>query len=299
MFELPKRKVLIKPVMWAGWLPTGHSGAWLNDGAVLEISVPINRYTGELYNPLTQEEIEFFEDRKRSGMDFNPGDLNPYRKPDEMNGLIPFWYRHTFSIRKPDTATTNDTVLATLDLSKPIDYLNYKLLLANKGSGGIVTDDWEGRFDQATHRIVLVEDGYDTETKATVAADRIKAYEMFGKMQHSQPKLYEFLSVYWLENPSAMKPSVDQKLPVLVAQVEDIIASNARKFLEIVEQDYESKLLIHNGIKANVLKLIGNMIVLMPDEIPVGNSLKEAILYFKDERHQEDRFKLIAQIDAE
>ena len=41
------------------------------------------------------------------------------------------------------------------------------------------------------------------------------------------------------------------------------------------------------------------MIVMMPDEIPVGGSLKEAILYFKDERHQEDRFKLIAQIDAE
>jgi hypothetical protein len=270
----------------------------LNDGAVIEISVPISRQTGELFNPLTQDEIKFFEDKSLSGMDFNPGDLNPYRKPDERNGIIPFWYRHTFSIRKPDTATTNDTVLAELDLSRPIDYLNYKLLLANKGSGGIVSDDWETRYDQATHRLVIVEEGYETDTKATVAADRIKAYGIFDKLQHSQTKLYEFLSVYWLENPTSIKPSVDTKVPVMVALVGDIVNNSPNKFIEIVEQDYENKLLIHNGVRSGVLKIIGNTFVLMPEEIPVGSSLKEVILYFKDERHQEDRLKLIAQIDA-
>lgn len=299
MFKLPNRKVLVKPVLWEGWLPSGHSGAWLNDGAVLEISVPIDRYTGELRNPLTAEEIEFFEDKDVSGMDFNKGDLNPYRKPDYKNGVVPFWYRHTFNVRKPDTATTNDTVLTTLDLSKPIDYLNYKLLLANKGSGGIVADDWETRYDQATHRVVLVDDGYESESVATRASHRIEAYKEFAKIQHSQPKLYEFLSVYWLENPTAMRPDADTKLPVLVAQVEEIISTNAVKFLDVINSDYENKLLIHKGVRAGVLRLMGSVFVMMPDEIPVGSSLKEVILYFKDEKHQEDRLKLIAQIGAE
>lgn len=299
MFKLPNKKILVKPVMWEGWLPKGHSGAWLNDGAVIEISAPIDRNTGELINPLTKEEVEFFEDRNASGMDFNPGDLNPYRKPDYKNDIIPFWYRHVYTVRKPDTATTNDTILSVLDLSKPIDYLHYKLLKANVGNGGVVSDNWETRYDQATHKLVLVEDNYETDTKATLASERIRAYELFGKIQHSQTKLYEFLSVYWLENPTAYKPEVDAKIAVMVSKVEEIISTNARKFLEIIEQDYESKLLIHNGVRAGVLKIIGNTFVLMPEEIPVGKSLKEVILYFKDERHQEDRLKLIAQIDAE
>lgn len=298
MFKLPNRKVIIKPVLWEGSLPSGHSGVWLNDGAILEVTVPTARATGELINPLTAEEMEFFESGA-SGMDFSPGDLNPYRKPDMKNGIIPFWYRHSVVIRKPDTSTTNDTELMTLELNKPIDYLNYKLLLANVGSGGMVAPDWEARYDQATHKLVLVEEGYAAESKATVAADRIEAYGIFAKMQHSQVKMYEFLSVYWLENPTAMKPGVDAKLPVMVAQVEDIITNNTKKFLEIVDQDYESKLLIHNGVKAGVLKLIGSTFVLLPDETPVGGSLKEVILYFKDEKHQEDRLKLIAQTETE
>ena len=299
MIELPKRKVLVKPVLWEGWLPKGHSGSWLNDGAILEITVPTSRQTGELVNPLTQEELKFFEDKVLSGMDFNPGDLNPYRKPDYKQGSIPFWYRHSLAIKKSDTEITNDTVLLTLDLSLPIDYLNYKLLLANCGTGGIVCDNWENRFDQGSHKLVLVEEGYESESKATVASDRIKAYGIFAKMQNSQVKLYEFLSVYWLENPTAMRPSPDTNLQTLIAQVEDIISNNTKKFLEIISQDYENKLIIHNGIRSGVIKLIGSVFVLMPDEIPVGSSLKEVIIYFKDERHQEDRLKLIAQIDSE
>ena len=56
-FTLPReRKVLVKPVMWEGWLEPTHCGAWLNDGAIMTITVPIARATGELINPLTAEE---------------------------------------------------------------------------------------------------------------------------------------------------------------------------------------------------------------------------------------------------
>lgn len=299
MFTLPKTKVLVKPVVWEGWLPKGHSGSWLNDGAVMTISVPISRGTGELINPLTAEEQEYFEDRSKSGMDFAPGDLSPYRKPDYKNNKIPYWYWREVIIRKPDTVVDNTTVLATLDLSIPDQYLDYKILLTNSGYGGIVAKDWETRYDDGNYRLVLVEDGYDVQTKVSTAQDNIEAYELFKKIHTSQEKLYEFLSVYWLENPKATtRPSIDAKVPFMVAQVEDIISKNAKEFISVIKTNYSDKLLIHNGIRLGILKIIGSTFVLMPDETPVGSSLKEVILYFKDDRHQEDRLKLVAQIDS-
>jgi len=300
MGALPKRIIHVKPVVWEGWLHKGHSGVWLNDGAIMAITVPVSRSTGELINPLTKEEQEFFEDRSRCGMDFAPGDLSPYKKPDPKDGKIPYWHWKEVIIRKPDTIVDNDTVVLTLDLSIPEKFLEYKILLANSGPGGIVAKNWESRFDSGDHKLVIVEEGYDVETKVSTAADNIAAYKLFDKIQTSQTKLYEFLSVYWLENPTASaKPSIDAKIPFMVAQVEDIIKANAKKFVSIMTSDYQDKLMIHDAIRLGVLKLIGNTFVLMPDEIPVGSSLKEVILYLKDERHQEDRLKLIAQITAE
>jgi len=299
MFVLPKRKVLVKPVVWEGWLPKGHSGAWLNDGAVMSVSVPISRETGELVNPLTLEEKEFFEDKSKSGMDFAPGDLSSYKKPDDRTGLHPFWYTKEVIIRKPDTSVNNDTVLLTLDLSKPSDYINYKILLSNSGLGGIVSTEWDKRFDYGTNKLVLVEEGYDTESKSRTAANKIEAYTLFSKISKSQTKLYEFLSVYWLENPSSARPSIDATVDYMVAQVEKIIADNPTKFVEIIKSDYEDKLTIHNAMRLKIIQLYRNNFLLMPDEIPVGNSLKDVILYFKDERHQEEKLRMLAQINAE
>jgi len=298
-FTLPKnRVVLVKPVVWAGWLEPTHSGAWLNDGAVMAITVPISRATGELVNPLTLEEKEYFEDTKLSGMDFVPGDLSPYKKPDDRNGIIPFWYKREVIIRKPDTVVTNDTILTKLNLSNPDQYLDYKILLANSGYGGIVAPNWESRYDSGSYRLVLVDEGYEEEITASTAQHNIEAYKLFDKIQHSQTKLYEFLSIYWIENQTSAKPSVDEKVPFMVAQVQSIIQKDAKKFIEVMNSDYDHKLNIHNGIRNGVIKIIGSTFVLMPDETPLGSSLKEVILYFKDERHQEDHLKLLAQIDA-
>lgn len=298
MGVLPKRKVYVKPVVWEGWLPKGHSGAWLNDGAVMTITVPLSRGTGELINPLSKEEQEFFEDKSSSGMDFNVGDLSPYKKPDDKNGVIPFWYRKEVIIRKPDTVVDSNTILTELDLSRPEHFLEYKILLANSGIGGIVATNWEKRFDQGTHRIVLVEEGYDSETKARTTEDRIKAYRLFEKISKSQNKCYEFLSVYWLENPGSTNPSVDAKIDFMIPQIEEIIKNNPKEFTRILEDNYEDKLMVHNALRLNLIKIWGNTFVLMPEEKPVGTSLKEVVLYFKDDRNQEDKLKLLAQIGA-
>lgn len=299
MFKLPNRIVLVKPVVWEGWLPAGHSGSWLNDGAVMEITVPISRVTGELVNPLTEEEKEYFENPALSGLDFKVGDLSPHKRPDYKSDNVPYWYKKTVTIRKPDTIVDNSTVLREMDLSNPETYLEYKILLANSGTGGAVAPSWEDRYSHGTHKLVLVDKGYEEEARASTAQDNIEAYKLFDKIQHSQEKLYDFLSVYWLEHPDATKPDTNSKVPFMVSQVEKIIQDNAKGFVAIMKDNYSDKLMVHNAIRSGVIKLYNGIFLLMPEETPVGNSLKDVIIYFKDDRHQEDKLKLIAQLEAE
>ena len=46
-----------------------------------------------------------------------------------------------------------------------------------------------------------------------------------------------------------------------------------------------------------IIKMNGPLF-LTADNIPLGNSLKEVMLYYRDDRHSEQKMKLIAQIEA-
>jgi hypothetical protein len=60
--------------------------------------------------------------------------------------------------------------------------------------------------------------------------------------------------------------------------------------------NYEYKLLVHRGLKINALKMVGNRIE-TADGIPIGNSLYQAVQWFKDDRHQDEYLRLKNQIE--
>lgn len=296
-FKLPNRKVLVKPIIREGkWLGKGHSGNFMYDNTKLYITVPISRQTGGLIDPLTMEERDFLENRKLSGLDFVEGDLNINKKPNPKTDEIPFWYDYQYTIIKNESIINEDTVLAVLDLSNPNDYIAYKVLMANTASGGMVAPSWEDRFNQGSYKIALVDSEYAVEEKSSRAMRLGKAYTFFNKIMKSDLKMYELLSVYWLENRRATKPSKDASTKWLISEIESVIDKDLDSFLRLIETDYEEKLMIHQAMVAGALTREGATFINM-DGNPVGNSVQEVILYFKDERHQEDKLKLLALID--
>lgn len=299
MFSLPKnRKVLVKPILREGkWLSKDHSGNFMYDDAKLTITVPISAQTGQLVNPLTPEETTFFENRELSSLDFDKSDLSPYKKPNPKTGELPYWYTKEIIINKTNGVLNDDSVLMELDLSNPMDYINYKVLLANSGSGGIVAPSWDERFNQGTYRIALVDANYKSESESNRAKKLATAYKFFTPIMNSQSKMYEFLMVYWLENKNSTRPSRDSKVEWLASEIQRIIDNNVDSLLKIISSNYEDKLLIHQAVEAGALTLQGNTFVTV-DGVPVGNNISEVILYFKDERNQEQRLKLIALIEA-
>lgn len=298
-FNLPvKKEVLVKPIIKKGkWLSEEHSGNFMYDNTRMIITVPINAQTGELVDPLTPEEREFFENKKLSGLDFNPGDLSVYKKSNPKTDSYNFWHLFEYRITKNDSVVGDNTVLDKLNLGKPMDYIKYKVLLANSGNGGLCAPDWESRFNQGTYRIAVVDAGYQEEEKASKLDKLGEAYTYIKKISKSHTKMYELLSIYWLENRNAIKPNTDSTVDWLKAEINKLVEKDIDKFLELINSNYEEKLLIHNGTLCGAISRVGAMFVLA-DGTPIGNTLAEAIMYFKDERHNEEKLRLIAQIEA-
>jgi hypothetical protein len=292
-FSLPTGKVHVKPIVRSGrWLPIGHSGAFMYDHTVLGIQVPVDRQSGRLKNPLTKEEQRFFEND--AGLDLKQGDLNPYKKTDN------YWTDFRVSIRKSDEIVTDNTILMTLDLSDPMDYLQYKVLLSNtKPDGGIVAPSWQDKFMSGTYKIALVHEGQQNTDKVKRADQMEKVYKYLGKIDSSDEAMFDFLTIYYLENGKSKRPSEDSTKSFYKSEIQDLIDNNLEQVVKIIDDaaNYEYKLLVHRGLKIGALVMVSGDKIETVDGRPVGNGLHQAIQWFKDDRHQDDYLTLKNQIE--
>lgn len=296
-FSLPQRKVLVRPIIRQNnWLSKGHSGEFMYDNAKLTICVPLDRNTGMIKDPLTKEEREFFENRNASGLSFEEGSLSIHKKDNKFTGSFNYWHTYEYTILKSDGVIDDSRVFDILDLSNPIDYIKYKVLLANSGPGCMVAPSWDARNDQAEYRIALVDAGYDDVSKATKAETLIAAYAQFNDLSKSQEKMYDFLTIYWLENKKAIMPSPESSTQFLKSQIQKIIEESPETFNILMTSDYEEKLIIHRAIRKGLISREGDIFITV-DGKPIGRSLRECILYLRDDRNQEDKLKILALLE--
>lgn len=292
VFTLPTTKVHVKPILRSGrWLPDGHSGSFMYDHTSITIQVPLDKDTGRLKNPLTDQEKSFFENHP--DLDMETGDLSPHKKRDN------FWHNFRVVIRKSDNIVDDNTILMTLDLSDPIQYLQYKVLLTNSTpEGGIVAPSWEKRLESGTYRIALQHEGQQHTEKIKKADLSKKAYRYLSKIDASSEAMFDFLTIYYLENAKSKRPSENSDKDFYYSEIQELIDSDLEGVVEIVEDEanYEFKLLVHRGLKANVLKMNAGIIETM-EGVPVGKSLYQAIQWLKDDKNQEEFLRLKNQIE--
>jgi len=293
VFSLPNNKVHVKPILRAGkWLPDGHSGSFMYDHTVLGLQVPVDKNTGRLKNPLTKEEQTYFEND--AGLDLGQGDLNPYKKKDN------YWEDFKVAIRKSDDIVTEKTVLMTLDLNHPLQYLQYKVLMSNTApDGGMVSPSWQDRLQSGTYRVALVHEGQQNQDKVQRADQMKKAYRYLAKIDSSEEAMFDFLTIYFLENGKSKRPSSDSNKETYYSELQDVIDNDLDGFVKVVDdsKNYDYKLLVHRGLKIGALKMTDNYKIETVDGIPVGTGLHQAIQWFKDDRHQDEYLTLKNQIE--
>jgi len=292
VFSLPNTKVHLKPILRSGkWLPDGHSGSFMYDHTSIKIQVPLDKDSGRLKDPLTKAERTFLENE--AGLDFKAGDLNPHKKEDN------FWNRFIVTIRKSDDIVKDTTILRTLDLSDPMQYIEYKVLLVNsQPDGGIISPTWANRLNSGTYRIALQHEGQQHVDKVKKADLMKKAYKHFSKIDSSSEAMYDFLTIYYLENAKSKRPSADSDKDFYYSEIQDLIDQDLTGVCDIIDDtaNYDYKLLVHRGLKIGALKFEGTNIETV-EGIPVGKSLYQAIQWLKDDKHQDEYLRLKNQID--
>lgn len=175
-FILPNKKVTIKPLVKSNTFMgvNGHDGAFMYTGTS-KAWVIFRKTSGEYINPLTKAEQIFFE--KEMDEDFN------------VNHKDHFWKEFQFKITK--TTTDINFLKKELNLSKPLDYLAYKLLLTAPD----VANNWKSRNFTPEYEWVMIEADEDAQSTVTMGKRKALCYKWIDD-NSSKPNILR--DVLWL-----------------------------------------------------------------------------------------------------
>lgn len=238
-------------------------------------TVPVNR-KGVYVNILTNSEKAFLEEY----MGLEPNALSVYKKVDN------YWENYKVVLHKEDNI---------LDLSDPNQYIDYKVLLANKDLIAPSLDAMNEEF-KATYQYVIVEE-YEEERKGTQSTNiNMRAYMALGSIREDVNKMTYVLAIL---SGRTIRGGADILLPAL----EEYMQTNPKLFLDIVEDPLlGTKMLIKEAVKERVIKKIGDFYYINETSEPLCEknaepTLTNAARYLNAPRHQEVRFTIEAKLN--
>lgn len=227
------------------------------------------KFGNQLRSPLTQEEAEFFEDSERSGLPFKRGDLSVHKKEDN------FWDR------KEAKVTLRDESLE-LDLTEPMDYIKYKVLLSNSH---LIAPDPEAKNDhrrKPTHKYELTPYEYKNKEKVKTFNDKKEIYKFLGTIQNDAEQMINFLMVF----DDKKTPSPNSDVEFLIGELETAAEEYTDKFVEVMEdKDRNLKATIRKAEKVGALIKEGRSYEL-PDGEQIANNFGELLKFLKDPKNQ-------------
>lgn len=272
-FSLPRKKVTVLPVVKKTWLPKGHEAEFLYQHSMNTFTVPKNAMNGSYINPLTSEEQDLLE--AHSGLSIKAGDLSIHKRENN------FW-KSTF---KPVKLGKDPR---TLDLSDPMDYITYKVLLLNKD---FIAPDAYSAQRKASYKYMIVDEGYEDNNKSATANLIADAYLEYGKIREDKVALSDIL--FLLTN---QRVSPNSTLIWLQGQIGDFIASNPKRFIEVVnDKDLMTRVLITKGLTYNAIQKDGTAYRTMGGDL-MGVDLTATIAFLNNKQNSDHRILIETMI---
>lgn len=252
----------------------------LAERSVITLTVPKLR-SGTFKNVLTNEEKEFLE----AVMGLDPGAMNVYNKVDN------FWDNTNENGISNVRLTKFDT---RLNLNDPIDYIRYKILLANKD---IVAPSIQVLQDspKATYRFVLIDNGEVNVVAKTKLSNKRKCYMEFGKIENNTDLLIAVIETI-TGKPVARNSGID----FLQTTAGDLIEADPKLFLSVVQDPLlPARVLIKNCVENAIISKRGDYYYLRSDNTPLCESGEEPTLsvaarYISNPKRQELKLSLEA-----
>lgn len=253
------------------------------ENATRSFVVPRLSKTGMFKNVLTDSEKSFLE--KVMGLEINA--LSIYKKENN------FW----------DDSNPNGIGRVTLhkqdnylDLSIPEQYIQYKILLANKDYIAASMEELEER-PKATYQFVIISEGAEAQRNLSKMDITMECYTEYGAVKKDKDTLKTIIEQ--LEK-RPISPNVE--LDYLQNKVNDYIQADPRKFYTVITDEYlPAKVLIKRAVEAGLVGTKNNTYYLRKDGSPLcemgeESTLNNAAKYISSIKHQELKYMLEAQL---
>lgn len=248
--------------------------------------VPRLSSTGHFKNPLTNDEKNFLE----YALGLEPNALSIYRQNNN------FW----------DDSNPNGIGRVTLrkhgnilDLSIPVDYIKYKILLLNKDQIASSLEELENR-PKATYQFVIISENSETKSNLSRMEATSQCYMEFGAVKDDKDTLRTII-----EQIEKRPTSPHVKLDYLQSQINNYIQKDPRGFLKVITDNLlPAKVLIRRGQEAGLISWRNNLYYLRQDNSPLcemgeESTLTNAARYISSPKHQELKFMLEAKLKEE
>ena len=253
------------------------------ENATRSFVVPRLSKTGMFKNVLTDSEKTFLE--KAMGLEINA--LSIYKKENNFwddsnpNGI------GRVKLHKQDNY---------LDLSIPEQYIQYKILLANKDFIASSMEELEER-PKATYQFVIISEGAEAQKNLSKMDITMECYTEYGAVKKDKNTLKTIIEQ--LEK-RPISPNVE--LGFLQNKVNDYIQADPRKFYTVITDEYlPAKVLVKRAVEAGLIGTKNNTYYLRKDGSPLcemneESTLNNAAKYLSSIKHQELKYMLEAQL---
>jgi len=271
-FTLPVKTVRVKYIKrkkgMASNVGEDHviSGGMLS-GSVKKYCTPRMR-NGSLANVLTSDEKITLE--KATGLN-----LSIYSD---------FWKEHSVPLYKEDNL---------FDLSNPLDYISYKILLAYKDE---ICSKWSERNLKQTYDFVVTSEDEELTEKKSNLDSKKEAFKLYGKIEDDFEKLIGILKL--LTNKPISK---DSSLKWLQSQVEEFLDTKPNSFISLLKDNsLETKMLVNSAEDKGIIIKNGNKYKTIDglDLCENGQiaTFENAIAYLENPKHQDVRMLIEAKL---
>jgi hypothetical protein len=231
------KKISVTPVKReGGWLKGAHDGAFMFTGAHNGYTVPLKENGGGvLVDPL-----EDLTKEEREKLAFELGEEAQRLNINSSENIF-------FNTRK--SRVVLEKGVKVLDLSKPWDFMYYRILKTNKD---FVAPSEKAKFDKPTYRWALVDNEEVVQEKAKTSATKMEAIIKLSDYRGSIDKLTNLLTV------SGMVVPKNATADWLFGEAYKLADTNPTKFLALAtDEDFDIKLLINKAIEKKVIVKVG------------------------------------------
>lgn len=275
-----REKVRVMPIIRkSDWLPENHDGEFLNQGAKLDIVTPHEANSDHLKDPLVHlDSKDKTKLAKKLGL--NDGhDLNPLKREDN------YWKNRYVRLKREGEIFYTDD---------PYQYIKICILLSDSER---IAPTWNNRNDKFTYRFAVVRETEENQEEEHSIDSKTRAYTLFNDIQDNHEALEAILWIRYYEKNLYKKPPVNPGHKWAKIEVGKMVEENPVDFVDIVGGDsYETKVLVHKGLKYEILVREGQQIRFKSNANAIG-LFDEVVAYLDEEKNAEDKRILQEKIE--